>query len=229
VWATDFLRAAACAAASASAALAFAQPVITDEDIRRARERNPMPSDEEVRRTQTQPAPRIDKLPLPPHRVPLDLEALSRGFDAQVPGSALQPPSGPSLLVFISFAMPELTLQRLVEQASRARATLILRGLLDGSLTRTAVRIQSLLGTRRAAVQIDPQAFDRYSVTRTPSFVLTRGGSSEATCTEGVCASATGYVIVAGDVSLHYALRQMQRGAPRFANDASAFLTQLER
>lgn len=229
MWASDFLRAAACAAATSSAFLALAQPVITDEDIRRARERNPTPSDEELRRVPNQPALRLDKLPVPASRTPLDLEALSRGFDAQVPGSALRPPSGPSLLVFISFAMPEPTLQRLVDQASRARATLILRGLLDGSLTHTAARVQGLLGSRRAAIQIDPQAFDRYAVTRTPSFVLVAGGATEATCNAGACVPADGYVIVAGDVSIDYALRQIERGAPRFAKDARVVLKQVER
>ncbi len=229
MWATDLLLATACAAGVTGAALAFDQPVITDEDIQRARARHPTPSDEELRKVPNPPAPRIDRLPVPVSRAPLDLEALSRGFDTQVPGSSLQPITGPSLLVFISFAMPEQTLQRLVEQASRARATLILRGLVDGSLTRTAARVQSLLGNRRAVLQIDPQAFDRYAVTRTPSFVLTRAGSPAANCTAGACIPPDAYVVVAGDVSVDYALRQMELGAPRFAKDARVLLKHLER
>lgn len=206
----------------------LAQPVVTDQDMQRARERNRMPTDEELRRVPVPSAPRIDKLPVPAIRAPIDLEALSRGFDAQTSKSALHPSSGPSVLVFVSFAMPEAALKRLVEQSSRAQATLVLRGLVDGSLLRTAARVQQLIGDRKVAVQIDPQAFDRYTVTRTPSFVLVRDGAQAAPCATGLCVPGDGYAIVAGDVSLGYALTHVQRSAPRFAKDAGTVLRRLK-
>lgn len=204
-------------------------PLVTDADLRRARDRNRTPSDEELRRLPAPAAPRIDRLPQPAAHAPVDIEALARGFDAQVQGAVLQRAPGPSLMVFISFAMPEAALARLAEQASRAQATLVLRGLVDGSLVRTASRVHSLIGTRKTAVQIDPQAFDRYAVAQTPSFVLTREGASAMPCATGLCPPAEGYVIVAGDVTLDYALRHIRRTAPRFAKDASSLLQRLER
>lgn len=207
------------------------RPLVTDADLRRARDRNRTPSDEELRRLPA-PAvavPRIDKLPQPAARAPVDMEALARGFDAQVQGTVLQRAPGPSLMVFISFAMPEAALARLAEQASRTQATLVLRGLVDGSLVRTASRVHSLIGTRKTAVQIDPQAFDRYAVAQTPSFVLTREDASAMPCATGLCPPADGYAIVAGDVTLDYALRHIRRTAPRFAKDASSLLQRLER
>jgi len=245
VWATDYLHAAVAAGLVAFACLAFAQPaptvteshiekarraqpVVTDQDMQRARERNRMPTDEELRRVPIPAAPRIDKLPVPATQAPIDLEALARGFDAQASLSALQRAAGPSVLIFVSFAMPEVALGRLVEQASQAQATLVLRGLVDGSLVRTAARVQQLIGARKVAVQIDPQAFDRYAVTRTPSFVVVRDGAQAAPCATGLCVSGDGYAIVSGDVSLEYALAHVQRSAPRFAKDAGTVLRRLK-
>jgi conjugal transfer pilus assembly protein TrbC len=228
VWATEVLRAAAGATAAVSFSLALAQPAVTDDDTRRARERHGTPTNDQLRRTPAPAAPRIDKLPVPATRAPIDLEALSRGFGRQLPGSVLRPDSGPTLLVFVSFAMPEKALVRLAQQASRVQATMMLRGLVDGSLTRTAARVHGLLGAR-AAIQIDPQAFDRYAVAVSPSFVLVPQGVQAATCAAAACAPADGYVIVTGDVSIDYALRHIERVAPRFAKDARALLSRLER
>jgi len=204
------------------------QPAISDQDIERARQRNRMPSDAELRRIPVPSTPRIHALPQPASRTPIDLGALARGFDAQAGQPALQPPSGPGLLVFISFAMPEATLARLVDQAARARASLVLRGLVDGSLTKTVTRVQGLIGTRQVAVQIDPQAFDRFSVTQTPTFVLVRDGAQPQSCAAGMCFAADAYAMAAGDVSLDYALAFFQRSAPKLARDTAVFAQRLK-
>lgn len=204
------------------------QPAITDQDIERARQRNRMPSDAELNRVPVPSTPRIEALPQPATRAPVDLGALARGFDAQAGQAALQAPSGPGLLVFISFAMPEATLARLVDQASRARASLVLRGLVDGSLTKTVTRVQGLIGSRQVSVQIDPQAFDRFAVTQTPTFVLVRDGAQPQSCAAGMCFATDAYAKAAGDVSLDYALAFLQRSAPKLARDADTFAKRLK-
>ena len=179
-------------------------------------------------------APRIDALPQPLQPpAPLDLAALARGFDAALagtPGEGLD--GGPRLLVFVSFSMPDRTWQRLLQQAERAQATLVLRGLVDGSLRQTVLRMQQLIGQRKAAVQIDPQAFDRHAVTVVPTIVLLRAGSADgAPCATGTCASrqaGTGHLQAAGDVSLDYALRQFVAAASSAAADARVFLHRLQ-
>lgn len=204
------------------------QPAIGEEDIERARQRHRMPSDAELRRVPVPSTPRIEALPQPASRTPIDLGALARGFDAQVGQPALQPPSGPGLLVFISFAMPEATLARLVDQAARARASLVLRGLVGGSLTKTLTRVQGLIGSRQVSVQIDPQAFDRFSVTQTPTFVLVRDGAQPQGCAAGMCFASDAYAMAAGDVSLDYTLAFFQRSAPKLARDAGVFAKRLK-
>ena len=117
---------------------------------------------------------------------------------------------------------------RLLDQAARARATLVLRGLVNGSLRDTVERMQRLIGERQVSVQIDPQAFDRFQVVRTPSFVLVRNAAATLPCGSGMCVASDQYVRAAGDVSLDYALRFFQRSAPRMARDAATFLQRLQ-
>src|SRR6266850_2315184 len=78
--------------------------------------------------------------------------------------------AAPRLLVFVSFAMPQPALTRLIDQAAAAGATLYLRGLVGGSLKETVTRVQPLLGGRRVPFEIDPRAFDRFAVAVTPAF-----------------------------------------------------------
>ncbi|MFM9915671.1 MAG: type-F conjugative transfer system pilin assembly protein TrbC, partial [Rhizobacter sp.] len=195
------------------------QPVVTDQDIDRARQKHRTPSDADLARVPVPSTPRLDALPQPVTPTPIDLEALAKGFDAQADRPALGASTGPGLLIFISFAMPEATLARLVDQAARARATLLLHGLVNGSLRDTVERMQRLIGTRQVSVQIDPQAFDRFSIARTPSFVLVRDGAQPQSCGEGLCIAADQFTLAAGDVSLDYALMHFQRTAPSFAKE----------
>ena len=173
--------------------------------------------------------PRIDALPVPATQTPVDLEALARGFAGATGSPTLPGANEPRLFVFISLAMPDAALSRLVDQAARARAQLLLRGLSEGSLPRTAARIQQLIGSRPVAVQIDPRAFDRYAIQRVPAFVLARAGGTGTACSGEQCARSNDHVVATGDVSLDYALDHFQRSAPAFAKDAGRFLARLGR
>lgn len=209
-------------------ALAQALPKVSDADIERAARQHPMPTDAELARVPVPSTPRIDALPQPASKAPIDLEAIARGFDAHADKPGLATASGPSLFVFVSFAMPEATITRLLDQAAGAGATLVLRGFVNGSLRDTVERMQRLIGKRRVAVQIDPQAFDRFSIMRTPSFVLVRGGAASQPCAAGVCVAGDEFVLAAGDVSLDYALRFFERSAPGMARDASIYLQRMK-
>jgi conjugal transfer pilus assembly protein TrbC len=214
--------------ALAGAAFGQVPPPVTAADIERARQSHRTPTDAELARMPVAAAPRIDALPQPVTKVPIDLEALAKGFDTNADQPALAATAGPTLLVFVSFAMPEPTIGRLIDQSARAGATLVLRGLINGSMRDTVERMQRLIGERRVAVQIDPQAFDRFSIVRTPSFVLVRSGASAQPCSSGTCLASDQFVLAAGDVSLDYALRFFERSAPAMARDASSLLQRMK-
>ena len=205
------------------------QPAITPRDIDAARRKYSMPGDAELRYAPV-PIPNVEALPQPLSRTPIDLEALARGYasqaDAMTQAQGLA--TGPGLLVFVSLSMPRPTLQRLVGQAARAKASIVLRGFANGSLRDTVAQVQGLIGSRQVAVQIDPLAFDRYAVTRVPTFVLVRDGTRPVACASGSCAPADSFLRTSGDVSLDYALEHMRRSAPGFGPPADTFLKRIK-
>jgi conjugal transfer pilus assembly protein TrbC len=205
-----------------------AQPAITDRDIERAQQKHRTPTDAELARVPVPSTPKVDALPQPATRTPIDLDAIAKGFDAQADRPAMAAKAGPGLLIFVSFSMPESTLARLVDQASRARASLVLRGFVNGSLRETVERTQRLMGSRQVSVQIDPQAFDRFAIARTPTFVLVRDGAQPQQCGAGMCFATDQFALAAGDVSLDYALEHIQRASPRHAKDVSGFLKRMK-
>jgi conjugal transfer pilus assembly protein TrbC len=209
---------------------ARSQPRVTEADIERARKSNRMPTDAELARIPIPSTPNIDALPQPAVRRPVDLGALAKGYEQVLDG----PPSsnglatGPGLLIFVSFSMPQQTLSRLVDQAARAHATVIIRGFVNGSLQHTVAMAQRLIGARQVSFQIDPLAFDRFAVTSTPTFVLVKAGAVPASCAAGSCFAAGAFVSANGDVSLDYALEFFARHAPSFAKDAAEALRRMK-
>jgi conjugal transfer pilus assembly protein TrbC len=204
------------------------QPVLTEQDFAAARRKHVMPDERVLPPAASHPV--LEALPQPATNTPIDLEALARGYAAQ--SEAMQAAqgftNGPRLFIFVSLSMPQPALQRLVEQAARARASVLIRGFVKGSLRETVARLQPLIGKRQVAVQIDPQAFDRFAITRVPSFVLMREGVPATACASGTCAPPEAFLHVAGDVSLDYALEAMQRMAPGFQTDTAGFLQRLK-
>ena len=192
-------------------------PAVTDADIERARQQHRMPTEAELARVPVPAAPRIENLAQPVTRMPIDLEAISKGFDLQngTQVAAMGPgKAGPKVLIFVSFAMPEPTLQRLVDQAARAGATLVLRGLVNGSIRETVTRMLALIGSRRVAVEISPEAFDRFAITQTPTFVLVFASAAKGGCQAQECLATKTYRKVSGDVSLDYAIALMRKPTP---------------
>jgi conjugal transfer pilus assembly protein TrbC len=175
-------------------------------------------------------SPNIEELPKPATSVPVDLEALARGYARQ--SDTMTQAQGlatvPGLFIFVSLSMPRATLQRLVDQAARAKAAIVIRGFANGSLRTTVAQVQGLIGKQQVAIQIDPLAFDRFAITKVPSFVLVRDGKRPVACASGSCAPADSFLRSTGDVSLDYALEHMQRSAPAFSPAAELFLKRIK-
>jgi conjugal transfer pilus assembly protein TrbC len=171
----------------------------------------------------------------------LDLAAMARQ------GAALGTPSAANsasaLRIFITLDMPRTSLRRLVDQAARTGATLVLRGLKAQSMRQTLAAVSELIESRRVSWVIDPDAFTRFQVGAAPTFVLTLAdeslpntpGSGSAVlprCAGTGCAAPTpeaAYLSVSGDVSLDYALNAMLRASPEAAPRASAILQRLRK
>ena len=75
------------------------------------------------------------------------------------------------ILVFVSFSMPELSITHLCESLKdHPEVTLILRGLIDDSMEKTARYITSIKGV----FEINPEQFERHDIQGVPTFVLLR-------------------------------------------------------
>lgn len=194
------------------------------------RQRHRMPSDAELAR---QPAPVMPRLGAAdtPMQPGIDAGALAAQYEAM---HQAREPEGESqmsgLLIFVTLAMPRVSLQRLVEQAERSRATLVLRGLKDRSMKDTLAVVAGLIGQRKVAWMIDPESFKRYGVDLAPSFVLVAPQSGPVPgCTSGQCAIEPAYSKVVGDVSTSFALQTIEREDTMFRAQAVAYRQRLER
>jgi len=133
------------------------------------------------------------------------------------------------LMVFVTLQMPRGSLQRLVDQAERSRATLVLRGLKGSSMKDTLAEVADLIGKRKVAWMIDPESFKRYGVTLAPTFVLVSPQTETGVgCAAGQCGAAPVFSKVVGDVSTSFALQTIERGDPAFKAQAMAYRSRLE-
>lgn len=204
----------------------YRQP--TDAEVEAARQKYRMPSERELGGAGASQSPvNVDAMPRATGQV--DVEALARSYEANRRAfeSRGYATDQPALLVFVTLGMPEPTLRLLIDQAARARAVLMLRGLKNASIKQTAARVQQLMGDASVEFQIDPQAFDRFGVRLAPTFVMVKAGAQVSDCAAGTCVGSDAFVSIAGDVSIDYALHAMAQRAPRFRSDAEVFLRRM--
>ncbi len=246
---TDSVRRAACLAAwrlttsALAASLAFdafaqGQPTAprwpTAQEIERAKADRPLPGPDA-----SIPAPRAFPRIGPGSGVEptqgqpttgsgIDIGALARQ-GSQIGGAMSRgalPPHEPALRIFVTLDMPQGSLRRLVDQAERAGAVLVLRGLKNQSMRQTVAAVSDLLGQRKAGWVIDPEAFERHGVEAAPTFLLTTGEDAPS-CNATTCTVPRPFISVSGDVSLDYALEHMVRRHPRAAAVTGPYLSRL--
>ena len=207
-------------------ALAQAPQWPTQQEIDRALKANPFPSAERIGSQPIPQPPRVN-----PQPEAIDIEAIARG-NVRLPNSGAASVAAPAVLrIFITLDMPRSSLQLLTDQASRAGAVLVLRGLKAQSMRETVAVVGELIGERKVSWVIDPEAFTRLNVRQAPTFVLTlndaTGSDAQGRCSTG-CVAPAGFVSVSGDVSLDYALEAILRRRPEAAPQVDPFLKRLQ-
>jgi len=134
--------------------------------------------------------------------------------------------------VFVSTSMPDITLKRLLVQASRIKGSLILPGLVEGDMGKTKQKIMQLLeadamGNTQidGGLSIDPTLFERFDITQVPSFIVTNTPAER--CSKNGCPS-TDYARLSGDTTIEYALETIAREAPAMRDSAQTILERLK-
>ena len=140
------------------------------EDMARALKAQPFPTPERIDAQPPRAVPQLQSEPPAPGA--LDIARMARQ-GAALSSQPMVVESPGALRIFITLDMPRGSLQRLVDQAARSGAVLVLRGLKAQSLRATLAAVSALIETRRVAWVIDPEAFTRFRVTSAPTFVLT--------------------------------------------------------
>lgn len=149
--------------------------------------------------------------PVPDVSAPTGLPAIDPGAIAKRYES-LRPTEEAGLFIMVSFSMPPESIERLAEQARQAGATLVLRGMVDDSLTKTAQVVAGFIKRHPGAqFQIDPTVFRRFAIDQVPAFVLSTQPAGNSTCAGKECSPRDSFVSVAGDVSLDYALEHFAK------------------
>lgn len=204
------------------------------------------PSDDQLRKTMQEQSTKsqdvfrklepgykgLDKAPLAqqappaiqPQKPGLDLNGLVRQYNTKI--RPLSPSGKNDLLVFVSLSMPEGSLMRLAQQAERAGAVLVLRGLKNNSFKETAEAIRKYEQKTKATWQINPPAFTKFNVKSVPAFVLAKADQALSPGADG-CADPGAYAAVSGDVSLDFALEAIVRSKPGFEAEARHYLDKM--
>ena len=210
-------------------AVTFAQAQVVepaDTELRLARERmgSALDAVEPPKATGRPVVPDPSKLPRPATKGP-DIARMAATYRQTTPRSAPGKDVA-ELMVFVSFSLPKETLQRIVTQAEKSGAVLVLRGLKGNSLTRMGEEIAELLGARNVTAIIHPPAFKQFKVRQVPALVLARSGQASQIGEDG-CAPASSFIRVDGDVTQDYALDLIERQAPAWADVARRYALRL--
>jgi len=131
--------------------------------------------------------------------------------------------TGPDLLVFVSFSMPDASLKRLATDAAKANAVLVFRGPKDGSLKKTLQAFEPLAKLGARAI-IHPEAFTWNRIDSVPVVVL---GTAAGRGCDDAAGSCRETLRIAGDASLEYILERMARASHPLAEEAERRLTRL--
>ena len=110
------------------------------------------------------------------------------------------------ILVFTSLSVPAASWRQWADDAARAGAPLVLRGVGVGGLRQTAGTIRARLGGHEPGIAIDPRLFRLFGIDRVPAVVVVPGGVPP--CESRGCSRdpAPPHDLVAGNIGLVAAL-----------------------
>lgn len=168
--------------------------------------------------------PNVESLPKPSVQSP-DLASIAEKYRQLGQVALQQQTAHPDLLVLVSLSMPKEALVRLADQAEKAGATLVFRGLKGDSMMKMGQEIQKVLGGRNVSVAIHPPAFQQFSVDQVPAVVIARPEAGNVL--DNGCSRPDTFVKVTGDVSLDYALDYIERRSPYWAAWAKHFRSKI--
>ncbi len=150
----------------------------------------------------------------------LDIGAMVDRFSTLGHAKPMLTSDKPAILAFVSFSMPKQSLRLLSEQLSKIGGTLVLRGLVENSISKTVAKTIELFGDKEVGgFSVDPEAFKQHQVRAVPAVVII----PKKSCKKEPCQSE--FDIVYGDVPLEESLERFSKsGSPAVKEAAQDFL-----
>ena len=139
------------------------------------------------------------------------------------------PTTDGAVYVAVSLSMPRDTLRKIVEDAHKANAAVVIQGPVGGSFKRTfKLMLDDFGGIDEGGIQIDPRVFRQYHITQVPAVVVAQDAVPD--CTSGIdCQRAdVPFDIVHGNISLDAALKLLAEKGQAAPDIAVAALARLE-
>jgi conjugal transfer pilus assembly protein TrbC len=148
------------------------------------------------------------------------LRAAGRSFGQPAPAQG-------AIYIAVSLSMPPETLRALAADARKVGAKLVIRGLVDGSFKATFAKAREVFNENSAAgLAIDPQVFRAFQVKGAPTFIVAR--TPVDPCGGLTCVSAApAHDMIAGNISLAAALRQLSSSGDQAVEISSTALSRL--
>jgi len=115
----------------------------------------------------------------------------------------------PSVLIFISFSMPEKSIESYLRDAKKIHASVVIRGLIDNSFQKTFQRMATLVKSSGGdGVELNPIWFKRFNIKTVPAVVVV--GENSACFKNNICQKDRDFDVITGDITLDSALRMIR-------------------
>lgn len=125
------------------------------------------------------------------------LRLAKQEFEKKIEDEKLSVFSDDEILIFASFSLPDNIWLELSKEAKEYGARIVVRGLPENSFKKFSSKLYALQKKgMNASVDIDPELFQKYEITKVPSFVVK---------------DAKGFDKVSGSISLDYFLEKSAR------------------
>jgi conjugal transfer pilus assembly protein TrbC len=119
-----------------------------------------------------------------------------------------------SILIFVSFSMPQTSLKQWLDQAHRTGASVVIRGLINNSFKETLSAMTRLVTDNTGGLLLDPTLFQKFDIKQVPAVVILQPSacSNEQSCLPR-------FDVIYGDVTLEYALQKLREQGEFSANN----------
>jgi conjugal transfer pilus assembly protein TrbC len=112
----------------------------------------------------------------------------------------------PSLIIFVSFSMPEQSIVSYIRGAKKIHASVVIRGLINNSFKDTFLKMSSIVKKAGdGGVELNPPLFTKFGISQVPAIVILP--SEKINYSDTIYFSDTDFDVVYGDIPLFDALK----------------------